>query len=102
MLLQAMTLVAKVLATVRHPIEGWKLVYEPLTIYIGLYSVLTWGFLMLSRFHATLGQKVEKTLKISREKQERWLLVIAWSLVAVFLLLNLTLYIVQLWVFGLG
>lgn len=54
---------------------------------------------MLSRFHATLSEKVEKTLKIPRKKQGVLLLVIAWSLVAVFLVLSLALYIVQLWVF---
>ena len=98
-LLQATVLVLKVLVTVRHPIEGWRLVYEPLIFYFGVFGALTWGFLMLSRFHATLGQKVEKTLKIPREKQGRWLLVIAWSLVAVFLVLELTLDIVQFKVF---
>ena len=88
-LFQAINLVTKILLEFRHPIQGWTLVYEQFAYHFFPFTIFTWGFLMLSRFHATLGQKVEKILKIPRGKQGRWLIAIGWILLFMSVLFNM-------------
>lgn len=88
-LFQAVFLVAMILLVFRHPIQGWTLVYGNFAYHLVPFTILTWGFLMLSRFHATLGQISEKILKFPREQHRRWLIAIGWSLFAMSVMLNI-------------
>lgn len=85
----AVVMVTAVLSRVRNVIEAWTVLINPLLFLFCPSIVLTGGFLVLCRFHATVGQKVEKTLKIRREKQRELLRILAWCWFGVIMVYNI-------------
>lgn len=71
--------VLTVLLKFRYSIHAGPVAIAIFVVYFfAPFIICTGGFLMLSRFHASLGRKVEKTLKIRRERQRTLMRLLPW------------------------
>ena len=87
----AIVAVVKALVFVDHAVDGLPAVVDPLLFLVFPSIVFTGIFLVISKFHTKLGQKVEKILKIPRERQRRWLRISAWCSFGLIMLWNIIL-----------